>query len=908
METELQKLIVTLAGDGTGYMEMLRQAQASTQETVDKVKKGGEDVEKFGDRLKGFASTVVSTLAGIGLSIGVFSAFGKFSQYEEGVIRMNAAIEANGGNVQAATAQYMKFADELERTTMLSKGQVMGMLRQAETMGMAGEAAQRTTKFAAGFAAALGEAPEHAMTLAIAMERGNVHMLRRIPALRGITNEQELLKKAQDLANQGMKVSMDLSLTAAGRLEKLKQGVGKLAKDVGGLVADALMPLINAGKVAVDWFNSLDSGVRKLVAGVLMGIAFVPVLAQAWGYLGTVVTTVKTSFNLLLVAMKAALLNPYALALAAAITLVYVALKTVADAMGGWDKLWGAVRGKAGEFWAWFEPTWKKLKEVGLAAWGAIKAAGMLAWGVIKDAVAVVWHLLQQLWATVQSFAESIGLSGIGVDLDNIIELLHKVTFGFQNFQKIATYVWTVVRFYAVKFYEDTAHFFTVQLPELGAWFLNNWMAIWTDAVNFSTTVIGNLASNVVSVITNIPNLISGTVRWDEVWRPLTEGFQSALGGLPELTEREMTQLEGQLMAEWTELGAEINEGWEDFRRRRLEEMRREDVAAQNSDTRDQQLTQNKKDRHLKLDSVLSGSAEALARAAEFSERMAEGRERTQGALGAGAAPVAPGAGQNIGDALRNAFGGGAGIWDNIRDRAQQIWDSIRDWAFERWDNIRDYALSRWEQVRDGVLGFFAGLPDAIIQMWLGLPDLVLELFSTVADGLLGIWDSIDWTSVMDELEKFFFETMPDVVTTGIGVALAGLWAAIQLMFNPSIGAEQLSNFFSQGGERFGAFFSGLGDRLYDFNKGVWDRISALASDAWNRIVARVTNGLFGSEGGPFRQLGETVRRATGSEGNGQGWGQQAVNQLQTIGTTLQGIGNRPVSVLENLGLPNFGG
>lgn len=743
METELERLIVMLTGDGSAYMNMLKQAQASTKDVADSVKKSGEDIEKFGDRLKGFASTVVSTLSTIGLSIGIFSAFGKFNQYEEGVIRLNAAIEANGGNVRSATAQYLRFAEELERTTMLSKGQVMGMLRQAETMGMAGEAAQRTTRFAAGFAAALGEAPEHAMTLAIAMERGNVHMLRRIPALRGITNEQELLRKAQDLANQGMRISNELSQTAAGRLEKLKQGVGKLAKDVGGMVAEVLLPLISAAKSAVDWFNGLDSGVRRFVAAVLLGIAAVPVLASTWTYLNTVIGTVTSSFGILSTAMKALLFNPYVLALAAAILVVYSALKMVADAMGGWDKLWGAVKASAGSFWTWLKPTWDKIKEVGAAAWGAIRAAGLVAWSVIKAAISAAWFALQQVWETIKQLAAAVGLKSIGVDLDSIIDLLLKVEFGFTNLGKIATHVWLAVQFFAVRFYNDLMHFFQVQVPEVTSWFLNNWYAIWTDAVNFSVTVIGNLASNIVSVIGSIPGLISGAVRWDEVWRPLTEGFRSVLGGLPELSAREMTQLETRLLTEYRDLGDQINEEWEDFRRRRLEEIRREDLAAQASDDRDQSLTSAKKDRHLKLDAVLSGSAEALARAAEFTERMAEGRESRAAAGGSRAAvvpPVTPVL--DLGAALRNVLGDGAAIWGRIDDAARDAWDAITVWALAKWEDIKLIAVDFWNGLPASVSSTWGGISTRVVEFarreWTRIREIAVDAFNRILPHLAG--------------------------------------------------------------------------------------------------------------------------------------------------------------------------
>lgn len=851
METDLETLIVTLAGDGSAFTRMMEQAKLSTQDTVDKVRKGGEDIEKFGDRLKGFASTVMSTLATIGLSIGVFGAFSKFGQYEEGVIRLNAAIEANGGNVKAATAQYLKFAEELERTTMLSRGQVMGMLRQAEAAGLAGEAAQRTTRFATGFAAALDVSAEHSMFLAIAMERGNVHMLRRIPALRGITNEQELLSKAQALATQGLRISNELSQTAAGRLEKLKQSISKLTKDIGGLVADAIDPLIVAAKAAVDWFNRLDPTVRRVVASVLLAIAAIPVMASAWTYLKTVLGMVTTAVGLLKTSLMGLLLNPYALALAAAILVIYGALKMAADAVGGWGKMWDMIWAKVMEFWKWFEPTWNKLKEVGVAAWRAYLAMGKVVWEFLKGAISVVVFWAQELWKWLQQLATSIGLTRMGVDLDNLIELFQKLEFAWTNFQKIATYVWTVIQLRAVMFFNDLVHWYTVQLPELGAWFLNNWIALWTDAVNFSTTVIGNLASNIVSVISNIPGLISGAVRWDEVWRPLTDGFVSALGGLPELTQREMTALEGQLMSEWQTLGAEIDESWEEFRRRRIDEMRREDVAAQDSDTRDQSLTAAKKDRHLKLNAVLSGSAEALARAAEFAETMAAGRETRPGATGGrpGAAPPAAPA-HDIGVALRDAFGGSGAIWNRIRDAGVQAWNTVTAWALRKWEEITDTAT----------------------RFWNGLPIVVFEAWNTSVAYLRGLWDTF-----MGWLSNNWGAVLAGAIVAGILLPISGplaILAGLAVTFWPEvIRAVQnvwpvIARFLQDNWVvvlttmalgfitvvlgPLGPIVAGILALILlfpDQARAMWDSVLAWAINFWNNLPALALQGLMGLGG-----------------------------------------------------------
>ena len=108
----------------------------------------------------------------------------------------------------------------------------------------------------------------------------------------------------------------------------------------------------------------------------------------------------------------------------------------------------------------------------------------------------------------------------------------------------------------------DVKHFFTVKLPAWIGWFGNHWREVFTDLWNITKTIFSNLWTNVKGLWDAIWNYLKGD-GWEFDWTPLTDGFKSAITELPEIAERELTDVEKKMGAaldkargEW---GAEYN-------------------------------------------------------------------------------------------------------------------------------------------------------------------------------------------------------------------------------------------------------------------------------------------------------------------------------------------------------------
>lgn len=637
-EVELERLVVRLIGDGSSYQSMMQQAGKAAEQGAEQAKKAAITLEAVQSRLEGVGSAFLKAASAVGISVGFWSAFQAFEDMERSVIKMNSAIQQNGGDVAQVTAQYLEFAKSIQATTTLGKGQIMGLLSQAETMGFTGDIAQRLVTQSIGLAGATDMTEQHAMTLAIALERGNVQMLRRVPQLRGIHSETELVTRAQELMNIGLRNQEAFANTTSGKIQKLQNSMKGLTKEVGALISDAIRPAVEWLQSAADWFNKLEPAAKQAITWALGIAAALVMIGPAMTALAPIMTALKTG---LLLPFKA-LFGIFSL-FTVKIALIVLVVGLVVQAFGG------------------FEVVFANLKTWGMEAFVAIE-------------------------------------------------------FGFSHFGQVAEFVWTSIKLGALVVWESLKHFFSVTAPEMWSNFVIGWMTFWTNAYNWTMTVMGNLGSNIVSIFSNLPGLITGAVRWDQVWRPLTDGFTEAVSEFPNMTALQIGEVEAQLTEEWQRQGQALGASFQEFRARRLAEMGRARTEAERGgmaigDAMGKGLHKETS----KIQAALSGSAEALSRMAAMKDRL-EGKGG-----GGGGGPITPIAPRAPGGLL----GGLGGILGNLDNFFRPIAD-----AFENgWNATCEFFRNTWTNV----LSFFQGTWETL---WNSFPDVWTELMTEILDGI----------------------------------------------------------------------------------------------------------------------------------------------------------------------------
>ncbi len=119
--------------------------------------------------------------------------------------------------------------------------------------------------------------------------------------------------------------------------------------------------------------------------------------------------------------------------------------------------------------------------------------------------------------------------------------------FGFRHWKEIASAATLVVMLKFVKLGANIKHILMEVIPtalaNAGAWIMNH----FTNIAAFLGSVFSNLFNNVKALIENLPDLIRGSVSVDDLWTPLTDGFEKIEPKFKEIPERVAGPLEQQL-------------------------------------------------------------------------------------------------------------------------------------------------------------------------------------------------------------------------------------------------------------------------------------------------------------------------------------------------------------------------
>lgn len=626
-EAEIESLLVRLTGDGSEYQRMLQDAAAATQQSAKQVEDAAKKVEGFGKSLEKFATNAITALGALGTTDILKTAFSNFAEAEGIGLKLSAILEANGRDVEALTKEYGEFAAALEETTTMEDDAVLSLFAVAEGFDVTGAAAKRAVKDAVALAAVTGGSAESLLRLTTALAKGDTEramsMARMVKPLQGITNESEFAAKAQNLIASGMKAAEAEAKSSAGTLAILSRDWGNLLELFGEFVAIGIKPVVAGFTEVVAWLKTLDKDTVETI---------------------TIVAGLTAGFLALVSAMElakfAALFNPVSLGIIAAIAAITVLVKTLGGVEETWKIIkdaggaaWEFVTAKAQEFLAVVKPITDAAASFFDAFWERLTTGAKVAWDGVRQLFDDFLAFVKPYWDTVAGAATTAWET----IRDGIQEAFLVAEFTLRNFGAMAALVWTKAQLDFVTFANELEHFFTVVIPEVTSWFLANWKDIFQTAFDFATTVFKNLGENIIAVIKNLPDAIRGQGKgWSELWKPLTEGFESTIKELPNIPEREIGAIEQALRDEFDAQGEALGQSFAEFRDAKLAEFAvqpeqvipeqtKEDVKKGGKEAAEG-FGKAAKAEMAKFDAALAGSAEALSRIAEFRDKMADDR------------------------------------------------------------------------------------------------------------------------------------------------------------------------------------------------------------------------------------------------------------------------------------------
>lgn len=275
-ETELERIVVRLVGDGSEYQKMLTDAATKTDDAAKHIESATRRIESMKNSLVGFGQQALSVFAGFGLATSLNSAFESFSKFEENQIRLKNTIAATGQEVGPTTQRFKHLADEISNATLVTKGEVFQLAQRATMMGLNAEKTEHVVKTAIALAGATGQDAEGMLRAAAAMERGNYQLAQRMIMGRGVKlSEEELHRVVTNMTNAGWKTQVEIADTAAGKIERLTRALKGISRDIGGMVSEGIGPFVQKLQDILASFNALEPATKKmitLVAGLTLGL------------------------------------------------------------------------------------------------------------------------------------------------------------------------------------------------------------------------------------------------------------------------------------------------------------------------------------------------------------------------------------------------------------------------------------------------------------------------------------------------------------------------------------------------------------------------------------------------------------------------------------------------------------
>ena len=270
-ETELERLVVRLVGDGSSYLKMLQEAQQETKQVE----------QNLGDLGRAFAGAV----AAAGIKEFLDTSLHAWDEQERALIQLEATLKANDRDVKALSADYSEWASRMQELTERGDETNLTLVRMAEQFDLSGAAAKGAAQDAIALAAASGSAAESMLRLTAAMAEGDTEramlFARMVPQLRGVKDPGEFEARYQKLVAAGWEATIRNAETATGRINQAENAWGDFKEQVGETVAGPVASAAQAIKeLSVD-IQGMDPDLRKLVVGAMAAAAAMAALASA---------------------------------------------------------------------------------------------------------------------------------------------------------------------------------------------------------------------------------------------------------------------------------------------------------------------------------------------------------------------------------------------------------------------------------------------------------------------------------------------------------------------------------------------------------------------------------------------------------------------------------------------------
>lgn len=240
---------------------------------------------------------------------------------------------------------------------------------------------------------------------------------------------------------------------------------------------------------------------------------------------------------------------------------------------------WNTIQPFIASAWNWmtsiFADRVRTLLGLAFSIWNGINAVMNGIWSVVSrlwDATLGRWlGSMNTLTGSTEAMMGTVGTI-FGWLSDTAAWVLEKITLGLNvlafavnNVGAIFDLLGTSIAYNVAKIGNEIHYTFAEVIPALLTWFGENWQDVFLTIADLTATVFKNIGGNIVSVLSNLPGLISGATDWGDIWTPLTDGFESSIRELPEIAARQAGEIEQALADSLSQQRGDLREGLAEY-------------------------------------------------------------------------------------------------------------------------------------------------------------------------------------------------------------------------------------------------------------------------------------------------------------------------------------------------------
>lgn len=273
--------------------DAMKKAGLSASDQANAMKKMGLASEETEGKSKSLASSlgeVAVVAAGITAAFEtVKDSLSEYTTHADAVTDLSALLAAKGvKGADAMTEHEERFADALQKTTNISRDQILQMEGMGVGMGVAAGRIEETTKTAIGLSKALGGqvSVASAMQYVARAQMGNTTMLTRyIPALASAKTQAEKYAMIQKMAAAGMSAVTAETENAAGAGKQMSLQWHDLLEKLGDFIAHALLPFEKIMIKVIEYMQNAGpvfTTVASAIGGLLVGVVAVIGAVKTW--------------------------------------------------------------------------------------------------------------------------------------------------------------------------------------------------------------------------------------------------------------------------------------------------------------------------------------------------------------------------------------------------------------------------------------------------------------------------------------------------------------------------------------------------------------------------------------------------------------------------------------------------